>query len=128
MVNAGARDPQVLVVDDDPDIVEALIEVLEDHGFSAQAASNGADALDKLRASAELPRVILLDLMMPVMDGYGFRAAQQADERIAAIPVIVLSAHANVEQAAEQMNAAGCLRKPVQLQTLLATVASYCES
>jgi len=127
-VTAESRDPQVLVVDDDPDIVDALIDVLEDHGFRAQAAVNGAEALEKLRSSEELPRVILLDLMMPVMDGYGFRAAQQADERLAAIPVIVLSAHANVEQAAAQMRAAGCLRKPVQLQALLTTVAGYCES
>lgn len=127
-MTAESPGPQVLVVDDDADIIEALIEVLQDHGLRAEPAANGAEALEKLRSREELPRVILLDLMMPVMDGYGFRAAQQADERLAAIPVIVLSAHANVEQAAAQMRVAGCLRKPVQLQTLLTTVARYCES
>lgn len=64
--------------------------------------------------------------MMPVMDGYAFRDVQCKDERLGRIPVVVVSAHADVERAAREMNAAGYLRKPLQLQALLTTVERFC--
>ncbi len=117
----------VLVVDDDVDIVETLIEVLGDNDFRAVGAKNGADALAKLRADIEEPCLILLDLMMPVMDGFGFRAAQREDERLAQIPVVVLSAHADVEAAARELSANGFMQKPVKLARLLEFVKRFCK-
>ena len=116
----------VLVVEDDSDIREALAQVLEDGHYHAIRAPNGAVALAKLRAVAPAPCVILLDVMMPVMDGREFVARQQKDATLRQIPVIVLSAHADAARAAAQMNAAGFLRKPVDLSELFRVVEKYC--
>ena len=86
----------VMVVEDDVDIRQALIEILEDHGFGTLAARDGADALNILSHATELPCVILLDLMMPVMDGATFRQVQRQDPRLASIPVVVLSGITNL--------------------------------
>ena len=83
----------ILVVDDDADIRDSVAEVLEDAGYRVQQAANGREALDYLQASA-YPCIILLDLMMPVMDGPQFRAAQQSKPTLAGIPVVVISAGA----------------------------------
>src|SRR5690242_7123757 len=98
-----AQSRTLLVVEDDADVREALIEVLADHGYFALAAANGREALEILRAEGPRPSVILLDIMMPVMDGQQFRAAQLEDPELAAIPVIVLSAHAKVADLMKQM-------------------------
>lgn len=81
----------VLVVEDDPDIRDVLMEALDQAGFTVRSAANGAEALADLRAG-HLPGVILLDLMMPVMDGWQFRAEQLKDTRLAGIPTMVISA------------------------------------
>jgi CheY-like chemotaxis protein len=116
----------VLIVDDDHDVREALREVLQDHGYDVLEAGNGHDALALLRDGTLAPCLILLDIMMPVMDGWQFRAAQRNDPALAGIPVVVLSAHGHVQRASEGMDATAFLRKPVQLPPLLATVARYC--
>lgn len=116
----------VMVVDDDADIREVIVEVLADGAYRALASENGKEALLALRSRTERPCVILLDIMMPVMDGWQFRSAQRADPEIGAIPVVVLSAHADVQQAAAVMGAAGFLRKPVDLDALLAAVERFC--
>ena len=116
----------VLIVEDDPDIRNAIVEVLSDGNYRALEASNGADALDELRAATPPPCVILLDVMMPVMDGKEFRSLQRGDESLNGIPVVVLSAHADATSYAEQMQAAGFLKKPVDLSTLLQTVEQFC--
>jgi CheY-like chemotaxis protein len=85
--------PRVLVVDDDPDLCEMMAHLLTGEGFATEVASNGQDALDK--AHANPPQVILLDMMMPVMDGWTFLAHQRNDAALAVIPVIVLSAGAS---------------------------------
>jgi CheY-like chemotaxis protein len=114
----------VLVVEDDVDILRAIVQVLEDEGYAVRVAANGQAALDTLRApGTSLPCLILLDLMMPVMDGWGFRAAQLRDPTLAQIPVIVLTADGNAVDKGPLMNSAGALRKPVELMTLLAAVA-----
>lgn len=101
-------------------------QVLEDNGYATMGAVNGQDALEKLQRAAVLPCLILLDIMMPIMDGWQFRAAQRRDAKLAQIPVIVISAHASAQQAAAEMAVDGFLRKPLQLQTLLATIERFC--
>jgi len=111
----------VLIVDDDLAVRESLAEVLEDNEYCPVSVANGQEALDYLRQGYK-PCVILLDLMMPIMDGWEFRAAQLADPHLGPIPVIVLSAVNEIGRVA----AGAVLRKPVQLETLLAAVQLFC--
>ncbi len=122
---APDRDNVVLIVEDDEDVREAIVEVLRDSRIRAVGACNGREALDRLR-SGDKPCLILLDVMMPVMDGWEFRAAQSQDQSLCAIPVVVLTAHASAEETARVMRADGFLKKPVRLERLLATVRRYC--
>ncbi len=115
----------VLLVEDNRDIRETLELALEMGGFDVQVAANGVDALDSLRTAATLPSLIVLDLMMPVMDGYAFRAMQLKDPQLSDIPVIVLTAHRDPREATA-LGVAGYLQKPVDLDALLETVAHYC--
>ena len=119
-------DHRVLVVEDDPTIREVLVEVLGEHGYSAVGASNGREALDTLAASSDRPCVILLDLMMPVMDGPSFREQQLQSPDLSDIPVIVISAHLD-HTATNDLNAAAYLRKPVKLAEVLRSVRTYCD-
>ena len=116
----------VLVVEDDREVRDAITEVLADHEYKAVPASNGAEALEQLRAGSVMPCLILLDVMMPTMDGWAFRAEQQRDPSVKDIPVILLSAHTDVRVAATQMQAAGFLAKPVAIDSLLDTVERFC--
>jgi DNA-binding response OmpR family regulator len=109
----------ILVVEDDTDIRESLVEVLEDEGFGIRAAADGRQALDVLRAGPPLPDLILLDLMMPVMNGFQFREQQLKNAAFAEIPVIVVTADANARAKAESLNAAGFVQKPLKIQPLL---------
>ena len=115
---------RVLIVDDDFDIREALGLILRDEGYVVDAAANGQDALDHLSRSAH-PSVILLDLMMPVMNGIQFRNLQRLDDRICAIPVIIISADSSVRDKAAAMGV-GYLKKPLQLPHLLEELARLC--
>jgi CheY-like chemotaxis protein len=92
----GPKRP-ILLVDDDLDIREALMDALEDQGFKVVTAINGLDALNLLRTMEVVPSVILLDLMMPVMDGYGFLDAQRRDPKLAPIPVAIITAGHGVD-------------------------------
>ena len=116
----------VLVVEDDTDIREALVGILRDEGFTADGVGNGAEALARLRGPAAPPALILLDLMMPVMNGWQFRAEQQQDDALKSIPVVVISADSGVKQKAESLAVNGYLKKPVDLDQLLEIVARYC--
>ncbi|HJZ88212.1 MAG TPA: response regulator [Polyangia bacterium] len=116
----------VLVVDDDQAIRESIVQVLEDEGYRGVQARDGLDALHNLRAAANAPCVILLDLMMPVMDGVQFRDQQLRDPRLASIPVIVISADSAVLGKAKSLRPEAVLRKPIELAHLLATVEQYC--
>lgn len=107
----------VLVVDDDPDILEALSEILEAEGFEILRARNGKEALEKLEP--EPPQLILLDLMMPVMDGWEFAQRMRERADVAGIPIIVLSADRNVGSKATDIGAVGHLAKPFELNDLL---------
>jgi DNA-binding response OmpR family regulator len=107
---------KVLVVEDEEDIRDTLAEALASEGYEVVRACDGAEALEKLRACH--PAVVLLDLMMPVMDGWAFRAAQREDPTVCRIPVIVVSA----EGRAGGLDVAGFLQKPFDLDQLLTAV------
>jgi CheY-like chemotaxis protein len=121
-VNCGKR---VLVVEDDKDVRESVMEALEVGDYRPVGAATGVEALERLRGGAA-PCVILLDMMMPVMDGWEFRAVQRGDPQLAEIPVVVLSAHAGPHAGGAPVDAAEYLRKPVRLETLLSTIERYC--
>ncbi len=112
----------VLVVEDDDDLRAIICQVLEDEGFATTSAANGAEALAKLEHE-ERPSLILLDLMMPVMNGWAFRARQEADPRFSGIPVIVMTAAAQLDDAA--IAGTDLVHKPVQLETLVARVRAH---
>ena len=112
---------RILVVEDESVIRSAIMLVLEMGEFKVTGAADGQEALNQLQAG-ELPDAILLDLMMPVMDGWQFRQEQLADKRIAAIPIVVLSACNSVHEQAAKLGAASYLQKPVPFRDLLDAV------
>jgi CheY-like chemotaxis protein len=114
----------VLIVDDDDDAREALRTLLENVGHPTVTAEGADAALDRLRAGLR-PCLILLDLMMPVKDGFQFRREQVADPDLASIPVVIYSAYHNVYYAALELGVAGYFRKPVEVDTLLDVVGTY---
>ena len=116
--------PSVLVVDDDPDVRGLLETYLELEGFDVLTATNGCDALQRLRDAR--PSVILLDLMMPVMDGEKFRAAQLKDASISAIPVIVFSGKPDCAAVAKRLDAVSCITKPMRLRQVVDEIVAYC--
>jgi CheY-like chemotaxis protein len=113
----------ILVVDDDPGIRESLREVLEDEGYHVTCMANGQEALDHLKAASPRPCVILLDLMMPVMDGWQFRRQQKLDPAIADIPLVVITA---TGKRPVLIDAAELVMKPLDLKQLFAAVERYC--
>jgi CheY-like chemotaxis protein len=117
-------DVAVLIVDDDRDIRDTLQELLEYEGYDVATAENGVVALARLQDFR--PKLILLDLTMPVMDGATFRDVQMSDESFAAIPTIVMTARGNPGRDAGPMFVRGCLAKPIELEELLKLVEHYC--
>jgi CheY-like chemotaxis protein len=114
----------VLIVEDDEDLREMMAQLLTIEGFQAATVANGKEALDYLH-ERDKPEVILLDLMMPVMDGWEFRRKQQADPSVADVPVIVLSA---IDPArAAKVDAEAFLKKPLDFDRLLDLVRGYCD-
>lgn len=117
---------KIMIVDDEPMIRESLVEFLEDHGYEAVGAADGRDAMSKLNGSGPLPSLILLDMMMPFMDGRAFREVQMATPGLSRIPVIVFSAYRDLERTAEELQAVAHLPKPLKLQDLLRLVRQHC--
>jgi CheY-like chemotaxis protein len=113
----------VLVVDDDEDIRAALCAVLEEEGYETTAVANGREAFEFLR-KGRLPAVVLLDLMMPVMDGWQFRNAQRRDPLFAAVPVVAITASGVDANTAHQLGVRHCLPKPLDIGPLLAAIES----
>lgn len=114
--------PLLLVVEDDPDVREAMSDVLREAGYQVRQAADGDVAMEALRAGLR-PAAILLDLMMPGMNGYEFRAQQRADPALADIPIIVLSAMRGADAAATTLSAAACVKKPARVDDLLDVVS-----
>lgn len=115
------KERAVLVVDDDEGIREAIQSALEDEGYNVMTAANGKEALDAARAHR--PRAILLDLMMPVMNGWEFFEEARCDPAIASIPVGILSAYAD----RAPKGVAAVLRKPIELDWLFRVVRDLCK-
>ena len=111
---------RVLIVEDNPDARGMLTFACEVEGHVVQQAADGQQALERLADSAR-PDVILLDLAMPVMDGWQFRAAQKAHREWADIPVVVVSAHENMKEVAS-IGPCACFRKPIDLDALIQTL------
>jgi CheY-like chemotaxis protein len=107
----------ILLVEDDEDFRIGLAELLRSEGYLVTCAANGLEALNYLR-SGEKPNVVLLDLMMPVMSGWDFRAKMLEESALASIPVILLSAAVSGSDAAS-LRASAFLHKPFQMQNLL---------
>ena len=115
--------PTVFIVEDDVDTREMIGRFLELEGFAVETAANGRQALERLDAGARAC-VILLDLMMPVMDGWEFRRQQTRHAAFAKIPVIVFSAAGRERM--RQIDANDYLAKPVDLDELLQRVSRFC--
>jgi CheY-like chemotaxis protein len=113
----------VLIVEDDADMREMMAHLLTLEGFKTRTAANGRDALEYLQ-EGDLPDLILLDLMMPIMDGWEFRRQQQKDPALARLPVIVLSALD--PSRAGDFDGAVFLTKPLDFNRLLSLVRQYC--
>src|SRR5512143_1318332 len=110
---------EVLVVEDDSDLRESLGQALRDQEFTVLSASNGQQALDLLNAGAR-PAVILLDLMMPILNGWELRDALRDDPRFADIPQLVISAYMDeAEQHVLALPPDDCIRKPFHIRVLL---------
>lgn len=116
---------RILVIEDDASIRELLVELLESEGYVVAAAINGLDGLRQLQVDVA-PDLILIDLMMPVMDGYSFRTEQLKNPLWAKIPTVVMSAEANAKEKMKNFNITAFLSKPVELETILRTVSLHC--
>lgn len=112
----------ILIVEDDEGIRDALRLMLEFDGYDVETAENGKVGIERLSA-IDTPCLILLDLMMPVMDGWAFAAVLKKDLMLAAIPIVVVTAFADK---AQFVGAAHIVKKPVDMDTLLSFVKEYC--
>ncbi len=112
---------RILLVEDEPDIRQDLAEILTDEGYEVATAPHGRDALEQMR-TGPLPDLVLLDLMMPVMDGFQFRSAQLADPALADVPVVVLSGAADMLSQVQNIRARDVVRKPFRVDQVLRAI------
>jgi CheY-like chemotaxis protein len=115
----------IMVVEDHPDVRTLLCDVLSENGYTVVPCTDGADALAKLLRCEPKPGLILLDLSMPVMDGFEFRRRQLAEPTVRDVPVVLVSADHGLEQRTRELAAAGWVQKPVRIRDLLALAARY---
>ena len=114
---------KVLIIDDDYSVLDAVRETLEDEGYEVSIAANGLEALKDLREGGR-PCLILLDLMMPVMNGWEFRREQLSDSLLASIPTVIVTAY--VGPIPNGLGEAPKVRKPVKPEQLISLVETYC--
>ena len=126
MTSTALAPKTVLIVEDDPDSREMFLELLREGGCAVVAANNGREAMGYLAVNPP-PDAILLDMFMPRMDGWQFRRAQEADPKLAAVPVIVVSAVRAAANSAVRSGAAAFLQKPVAASDLLDALAKVWE-
>jgi CheY-like chemotaxis protein len=110
-----------MVIDDDPDVQDALREVLEEESYSVVVAGNGSEALRKLQSGCT-PDAILLDHMMPIMDGPTFAREAKKEPALKDLPIILVTADGRAEQKAVEMGLKNCLQKPLKITALLAAL------
>ena len=113
----------VLIVDDDPDARELLAAMLRKRGYAVQTADNGRSGLDHLH-NGERPDVVVMDLMMPVLDGPQMAQQMRDDSELARIPIVVLSADPEIDYKAAAMGATCALQKPARMKDVLSHIAS----
>ena len=112
---------KLLLADDDPDIREVISLVLEPYGFQTIVARDGSEGLELARREHDLD-LILVDLMMPLVNGAEMVGQLRADPKLRQIPIVVLSGDNSAQETALALGAAACLRKPVELAMLVATI------
>ena len=112
-------------MDDDADLRDAMSMLLELGGYSVETACDGTQALDTLRGGLQ-PSLILLDLMMPGMDGFQFVNEKRQDPQLCRIPVIIYSGHYDAEANAARLGATAYLQKPFNVGSILKLVRSHC--
>jgi CheY-like chemotaxis protein len=117
--------PTILVIEDDRDSREMLCTWLQQHGYRTLAAAEGGDALRQMDETSELA-LILLDLMMPGMNGWEFRASQRSHRKFRKVPVVIMTAHPNPAGEAEWLDPEDVLPKPLDLQAVLEIVSRCC--
>lgn len=117
---------RVLVVEDDKDIRRNVVQLLELEGYAVEAAGNGLEALTALQGAQVLPSVIILDLMMPVMDGFQFREEKNKQPQLAKIPVIIMTADGRTDEKRMRAGAVAALRKPADVDAILNLVSKFC--
>ena len=115
----------ILLVDDNREFCETLAEFLTLQGQAVQCAENGSEALRLVADSHIRPAVILLDLEMPILDGWGFLAERGKDPLLAGVPVVIMSAFQDIAQRAKEAGAVAVLCKPVEPQTLLRLIEHF---
>lgn len=116
----------ILIIDDDVEIRESLTDILHDEGYHVVAASNGKEGLDYLSTTSKLPCLVLIDLMMPVLDGKGFREEQFKNPNISEIPTVLFSADGQLDKKALSIGFKDYLKKPIDLEELLVIAERYC--
>ncbi len=114
----------ILVVEDDDDVREAMQDLLQERGYEVVTAVNGSDALEQMRARHDLG-LVLLDLSMPVMDGWECREHMLKDAELVHLPVILLSGTSSLQAEQDELKAAAILAKPFAPNALLAAVARH---
>jgi CheY-like chemotaxis protein len=120
MTSHGRR---ILIVEDAEDLCYAMAELLRQEGYAVSCAHSGREALAHLETAEQLPQLVLLDLMMPDMDGSEFRARQRADPRFSWIPIVLMTAAGDVQATATKLAACACLKKPFKdIATILQVV------
>ena len=120
----GPEERSILIVEDDADLRQALGDVLRDEGYAVAMAADGQEALDHLRRESR-PSLILLDLTMPVMNGWQFRDEQRRDPDLSGIPVVVLSASDRLAEKMGPLGVTDYIRKPIELNRLLRMIERY---
>ncbi|MFB6350826.1 MAG: response regulator [Bradymonadaceae bacterium] len=114
---------RILVVEDEDDLRDSIAEVLRLQGYDVSTAANGRQGLDQLHEVDQAPSLILLDLMMPVMDGWTFRRRQLAEEDLADIPVVVFTSAKDA--GVEDLDVEAVLEKPAAIERLIETVDEH---
>jgi CheY-like chemotaxis protein len=118
--------PSILVVDDDDSMRKFLAKVLQEQRYSVSVAENGQQAAALLAATTEPPGLILLDLVMPVMDGWQFLEWIQGQRRLDKVPVIAITGFPQAANAMAGLGPVACLSKPFDIPLLLETIAAHC--
>lgn len=123
MSNTRGKCRTILIVEDDEDIRSVMVDLLESEGYTTKAASNGREALDVLDSMAK-PCLVLLDMMMPIMNGRQFLDTIMSDALLAPIPVLIVSA---VADKTNTEGSIGFLKKPIDIDVVLNVVSQYCK-